>query len=190
MVRKEEKPFGQYIESSGPRFQDCRFLSLYKTRCRSGQFLLRSYSVGHQRCDCFSAPRRARPRFFTSSASSLMDCSLRTSLTSRQRGFGIIDGREKFRTLPFAFFPLPQGLTHGIFLAAKPATLDGPLNKGFLVGREKHFHAHSVRAPQASVKRRNVGAPTFSRSAAARRRFAIATRPPNDRPTAIPTASL
>jgi hypothetical protein len=53
------------------------------------------------------------------------------------------------------------------------------LNKGFLAGREKHFHAHSVRAPQASVKRRNVGAPTSSRSAAARRRFAIATRPPN-----------
>jgi hypothetical protein len=93
----------------------------------------------------------------------------RTSLTSRQRGFGIIDRREKFRTLPFAFFPLPQG---------------------FLVGREKHFHAHSVRAPQASVKRSNVGAPTFSWSAAGRRRFAITTRPPNDRPTAIPTASL
>src|SRR5260370_38172242 len=56
----------------------------------------------------------------------------RTSLTSRQRGFGIIDGREKFRTLPFAFFPLPQGLTHGIFLAAKPATLDGPVEQRLL----------------------------------------------------------
>jgi hypothetical protein len=186
MVRKEEKPFGQCIESSGPQFQDCRFLSLCKTRCRSGQFLLRSYSVGHQRCDCFSAPRRAH--FFGTFAHGLF--VERTSLTSRQRGFGIIDGREKFRTLPFASFPLPQGLTHGIFLAAKPATLDGQLNKGFLVGREKHFHAHSVRAPQASVKRRNVGAPTFSRSAAARRRFAIATRPPNAKSRGGSRASL
>jgi hypothetical protein len=56
------------------------------------------------------------------------------------------------------------------------------LPQGFLVGREKHFHAHSVRAPQARVKRSNVGAPTFSWSAAGRRRFAITTRPTSDPP--------
>ncbi len=191
MVRKEEKPFGQYIESSGPQFQDCRFLSLYKTRCRSGQFLLRSYSVGHQRCDCFSAPRRAWPRFFTSSASSLMDCSLRGRPSPRasEALASSMVARNSARFRSRSSHCRKASRTASSLLRNRPLSM-GPLNKGFLVGREKHFHAHSVRAPQASVKRRNVGAPTFSRSAAARRRVAIATRPPNDRPTAIPTASL
>ena len=64
---------------------------------------------------------------------------------------GLVQHREDFEPSAFALFPQRESFLHRFFLAAKPATLDGPLNEGALVGSQLDFHRFRIH-PAATVE--------------------------------------
>src|SRR5215472_9262398 len=83
---------------------------------------------------------RARPRCFTSSASSRMDGSVITRPSPRARGLGVVDRGQEFGAPALTLLPEGKSFLDGFVFAAQPARFDGAAGEGLLLGCERNGH--------------------------------------------------
>lgn len=78
-------------------------------------------------------------------------CGDAASFTARQGIFRHVHRGENFRTRALTFFPQRQRFLYRILDTVKPASLDGPADKRFLIGGQTYFHSPKGKRQESKV---------------------------------------